>query len=88
MVKKQVTASADTAKPTAEPKKGYGKIIKFYFLLILSVVVIWGIIFGGLASVTNPVLGMSLLMQSLALFIGFGTVMLMRDLIRHHQGKD
>lgn len=88
MAKKQVTVSTDTEKTSAKPKKGYGKIIKFYSFMILSVIVVWSIIFGGIASVTNPVLGMSLLMQSLALFIGFGTVMLMRDLIRHHQGKD
>lgn len=88
MAKKQVNVSTDTEKTSVKPKKGYGKIIKFYSFMIISVIIVWSIIFGGIASVTNPVLGMSLLMQSLALFIGFGTVMLMRDLIRHHQGKD
>lgn len=60
---------------------------KFYGLLIISVIIIWSVIFGGLGSMTTSVLGVASMFQSLSVAIGTATPLTILYLIHQHNNK-
>lgn len=76
-----------TTEVTTPKKHTKVQQFKFYGSLIISVIIIWGVIFGGLGAMTTSVLGVATMFQSLAVAIGTATPLTVLYLIHQHNNK-
>lgn len=74
-------------QPEETKKQSKWKRFLFYFGLIAATVVIWAVLYGGLASITTDLLAVSSFIQALNFMLGAGTPMALLYLIHQHRNK-